>query len=66
VELCYTSSYQTALKRSPFKVVYGRKPSALLSYQSRTSRIAVVDNQLQARESKIREQLIQAQGTMKC
>jgi hypothetical protein len=32
-EFCYNTSLQTALHATPFKVVYGRDPPALLSYE---------------------------------
>jgi hypothetical protein len=68
-EFCYNSSYQTVLKCSPFKVVYGRDPPlTLLSYQPGASRVAVVDKQLLARDeflTEIKERLIQSQVTMK-
>jgi hypothetical protein len=67
-EYCYNSSFQSALKCSPFRVVYGREPPTLLSYQPGTARVAVVDRQLQERDeflADIKERLIQAQVTMK-
>jgi hypothetical protein len=42
-EFCYNSSYHTTLKCSPFKVVYGRDPPALISYQQGASKVAAVD-----------------------
>jgi hypothetical protein len=69
-EFCYNSSYQTTLKCSPFKVVYGRDPPSpiLLSYQPGVSWVAAVDKKLQARDefmTEMRERLIQSQVTMK-
>jgi hypothetical protein len=61
-------SYQTALKCSPFRVVYGRDPPALISYTPGAARVVAVDQQLQDRDTfleEIRERLIQAQVTMK-
>jgi hypothetical protein len=67
-EYCYNSSFQSALKCSPFRVVYGREPPTLLSYQSGTTRVVAVDRQLQERDeflADIKERLIQTQVTMK-
>jgi hypothetical protein len=33
VEYCYNTSFQTALCTTPFEVVYGREPPALLSHE---------------------------------
>jgi hypothetical protein len=67
-EFCYNFSYQTAIKCSPFQVVYGWKLTTLLSYQQGTAHVAVVDQQLMERDEflgEIRERLLQAQVTMK-
>lgn len=67
-EFCYNSSYQTALKCTPFRVVYGRDPPTLLTYEPGVARVAAVDSQLHARDeflSEIRERLLQAQHRMK-
>lgn len=67
-EFCYISSFQTALKTTPFKVVYGRDPSSLLSYEPGTARVAAMDRQLRDRDEfldEIRERLLQAQDCMK-
>jgi hypothetical protein len=36
-EFCYNSYYQSALWATPFEVVYGRQPPALLQYEAVTS-----------------------------
>lgn len=64
VEFCYNSSFQIALKTTPFKVVYGRDPPTLLSYGPGIARVAAVDQQLRHRDEfldEIRECLLQAQ-----
>jgi hypothetical protein len=43
VEYCYNMSYQSALKTTPFEVVYGRAPPTLLSYQLGISKVAAMD-----------------------
>jgi hypothetical protein len=66
-EYCYNSSYQSALKCSPFKVVYGRDPP-MVSYQPGNSKVAAIDVQLQDRGAfleEIKARLVQAQVTMK-
>jgi hypothetical protein len=67
-EFYYNMSYQTALKCSPFRVVYGRDPLALISYTPGAARVVAVDQQLRDRDTfldEIRERLVQAQVTMK-
>jgi transposase InsO family protein len=67
-EYSYNSSYQTAIKCSPFRVVYGRDPPPLLPYQPGKARVAAVDGQLRDRDeflAEIKERLVQAQVTMK-
>jgi hypothetical protein len=67
-EFCYNSSYQTAVKCSPFRIVYGCDPPTLLSYQPGAARVAAVDKQLIARDEfleEIKHWLLQAQVTMK-
>ncbi|WVZ89350.1 hypothetical protein U9M48_035770 [Paspalum notatum var. saurae] len=67
-EYCYNTAYQTALKTTPFRVVFGRDPPALMSYQPGLARVAAVDKQLQQRDDfllDIKDRLLQAQGLMK-
>jgi hypothetical protein len=67
-EFCYNTSYQTTLKCSPYKVVYGRDPPTIISYQHGASKVAAVDQQLMALDefiADIRGRLIQSQVTMK-
>jgi hypothetical protein len=68
VEFCYNTSYQTALKETPFEVVYGRAPPQLAPFQLGTAHVAAVDRQLQDRDiflAKVRGWLLQAQNFMK-
>ncbi|CAN6198913.1 unnamed protein product [Urochloa humidicola] len=67
-EFCYNTSYQSSLQTTPFKVVFGRDPPALLSYEAGAARVAAVDKQLLHRDeflAEIRERLLQAQDYMK-
>ena len=67
-EYCYNTSFQTAIRCSPFRVVYGREPPALISYQPGAAKVAAVDKQLLERDQfleEIKDRLLQAQGTVK-
>jgi len=67
-EFCFNTSYQSALRSTPFEVVYGRAPPTLMSYTPGTARVAAVGRQLQDRDTfltEIRERLILAQDTMR-
>jgi len=67
-EFCFNSSYQTALRATPFEVVYGRPPPPLVPYTAGIARVAAVDRQLQDRDEflrEIRERLLLAQDIMK-
>jgi hypothetical protein len=45
-EFCYNTSFQSALKTTPFNVVYGHDPPPLLTYEPGLSSVAAVDGQL--------------------
>jgi len=67
-EFIYNSSFQTALRATPFEVVYGRPPLTMASYQPGVARITALDKQLQDRDmflQEIRERLLHAQDHMK-
>jgi len=67
-EYCFNMSYQSALRTTPFQVVYGREPPTLASYQPGLARVVAVDKQLQHRDvflAEIKERLLQAQDYMK-
>ncbi|KAA0037013.1 peroxidase 64 [Cucumis melo var. makuwa] len=49
-EYWYNTTYQKALGKSPFQVVYGRKPPALLSYGERRTSNSSIDEQLKERD----------------
>jgi hypothetical protein len=68
VEFCYNTSYQIALHTTPFKVVYGRDPPALVPYQPGAARVQALDRQLQERDiflAEIRDRLLDTQQLMK-
>jgi len=67
-EFIYNSSFQTALRATPFEVVYGRPPPSMASYQPGVARVMALDRQLQdsyAFLQEIRERLLYAQDHMK-
>jgi hypothetical protein len=62
-EYCYNTSFHSALRTTPFQVVYGRPPPALLPYASGTARTTAVYVLLQDRDSflaDVRDRLLQA------
>lgn len=63
-EFCYNSSYHSALKATPFHVVYGRTPPSIPPYQVGTAQTENVDTMLADRDEFLREvrtRLTQAQ-----
>jgi hypothetical protein len=63
-EYCYNTSYHSALKTTPFRVVYGRDPPPLVPYQPRTAETQIVVQMLQERDlflGEVRDRLLQAQ-----
>jgi hypothetical protein len=63
-EFCYNSAYQSLLRTSPFRVVFGRAPPpSVRSYEPGTTRIPAVAQQLVERDEflvEIRDRLEQA------
>ena len=67
-EYYYITSYHSALKATPFEVVFGRPPPALLSYTAGSSSTETVDALLRDRDAflkDVRERLLQAQAYAK-
>lgn len=67
-ELWYNNAYHTALKCTPFKLVYGRDPPSLMQYEDGTTQNFEVDEMLKERElvlASIKDNLIRAQAIMK-
>jgi hypothetical protein len=63
-EYCYNTAYHSSLRTTPFQVVYGRPPPALVPYAAGSSRTDAVDVLLQDRDeflADVRERLLQAQ-----
>jgi hypothetical protein len=63
-EYCYNTAHHSALRTSPFKVMYGRDPPALLPYTAGASQTEAVDTLLQDRDTfleEVRDRLLQAQ-----
>jgi len=63
-EYCYNTSFHTALRATPFEVVYGRPPPPLLPYTPGTARTDAVDGLLRSRDevlAEVRQRLLQAQ-----
>ncbi|XP_068644805.1 uncharacterized protein [Aristolochia californica] len=67
-EFCYNTSYHSALGTTPFRVVYGRDPPRLLSYEPVASKVVTLDQALAEREAmltEVRTHLQEAQHSMK-
>jgi hypothetical protein len=63
-EYCYNTAYHSALHTTPFRVVYGRDPPPVLTYQPGTTSNQTVDEMLSERDlflSEVRDRLLQAQ-----
>jgi hypothetical protein len=55
MEFCYNSGFQSSLKTSPFKVVYGRDPPSVRSYTPGEARLPAVHQQLSERDEFLAE-----------
>jgi len=67
-EFWYNSSYQSAIRMTPFEALYGRSPPSIATYISGSSQIAAVDDSLTKRTQMlkvIRTNLAKAQQRMK-
>ncbi|KAA8517478.1 hypothetical protein F0562_017771 [Nyssa sinensis] len=67
-EYCYNTSWHSAIKKTPFEVVYGRTPPTLLSYIQGTAKVASVEEELLSRDQMVKElrvNLKEAQERMK-
>ena len=67
-EFIFNTAYQTALKMTPFQVVYGREPPSIRSYEPGESRVAAVAKSMAERDELIadaRARLEQAQQVYK-
>jgi len=63
-EYCYNTSFQTALRATPFEVVYGRPPPPLLPLQHGAAQTQAAETMLRDRDAfleEVRERLLQAQ-----
>ncbi|KAJ9535931.1 hypothetical protein OSB04_un000899 [Centaurea solstitialis] len=67
-EYWYNTSYHSAIGMTPFKVVYGREPPRLVTYERGTAHTFEVDRFLRERDQvleDLRDQLLRAQQIMK-
>jgi hypothetical protein len=67
-EYCYNTSFHSALRTTPFHVVYGRPSPVLLPYEPTSARTTTVDTLLQDRDAflaDVRDRLLQAQAYAK-
>jgi hypothetical protein len=63
-EYCYNTSFHSALRATPFQVMYGRPPPPMVPYEPATARTATVDNMLMDRNAflaDVHDRLLQAQ-----
>jgi hypothetical protein len=67
-EYCYNTSFHTALRATPFEVVYGRPPQPILPYRPGSASTEAADDLLRSRDevlAEVRQRLLQAQQLAK-
>jgi hypothetical protein len=67
-EFVFNTAYQTSLRDTPFRVVYGRDPPSIRSYEPGDTRVAAVAKSMEERQeflADIRARLEQAQAVQK-
>jgi hypothetical protein len=67
-EYIYNTAYQSSLRDTPFRVVYGRNPPSIRSYEPGETRVAAVADEMEARDAflaDVRYRLEQAQAVQK-
>jgi len=67
-EYIYNTAYQTSLRDTPFRIVYGRDPPSIRSYEPGETRVAAVAQEMEEREAflaDVRYRLEQAQAVHK-
>lgn len=63
-EYCYNTSYHSALRTTPFEVVYGRPPPPIVPFQLEAARTEAAAELLRGRDeilAEVRQRLLQAQ-----
>jgi hypothetical protein len=68
VEYVFNTAYQSSLRETPFRVVYGRDPPSIPSYEPGETRVAAVATTMEERAEfleDIRHRLEQAQAVQK-
>ena len=67
-EYVYNTAFQSSLRETPFRVVYGRDPPTMRSYEPGETRVAAVARDMEEREeflAEVRHRLEQAQAVQK-
>ncbi|WVZ71004.1 hypothetical protein U9M48_019631 [Paspalum notatum var. saurae] len=68
-EYFYNTAYQSSLHETPFRVVYGRDPPSIRSYEPGETRVAAVAQEMEDRDAflaDVRYRLEQARAVQKC
>jgi hypothetical protein len=67
-EYVFNTAYQSSLRDTPFRIVYGRDPPSIRSYEPGDTRVATVARTMEEREeflADVRHRLEQAQAVQK-